>query len=44
MRTALATLAILAAAIAASHALAIAGEPQSQWLWRDVLGIIGDLQ
>ena len=32
--------ATMAAAVAASYGLAIAREPQSLWLWRDVLGVI----
>lgn len=32
--------AIVACGIAASYAIALAGEPQSVWLWRTVLGLI----
>lgn len=32
-------LGFVVAAVFSSYALATAGEPQSVWLWRDVLGI-----
>lgn len=33
-------IAILPLGALASYGLALAGEPQSLWLWRDVLGLI----
>lgn len=30
----------LAISAMASYGLAIAGEPQSLWLWRDILGLL----
>lgn len=31
---------ICMAALATSYGLALAGEPQSSWLWGDVLGVV----
>ena len=39
MKTAAAYIAFLAAALAASYGLALAGEPQSLWLW-STLGLL----
>jgi len=40
MKNAIILVVALVAAIAASYGLALAREPQSLWLWRDVFGVI----